>query len=98
MKHILLAAAFAAFFMSNAVAQEKCISGAEFEELVATYFPDAWVNQELTPVPSMEGVYAIVFERPLVPHVLVVFIQSGCVVHTQEMTREAAYDLLTPGA
>ena len=97
MKHILLAAALAAFFVSSSWAQ--CITPASFHLQAKEAMPTILVSMELRQLPgAREGVEAVVYENPALSTVLVVVFVDGCLRDMQEMSRENALNFMSPGA
>ncbi len=99
MKHILLAAAFAAFFVSNAVAQECTRPDEVAAQVPVLYGLTVSVSLRDIPNPMVPGDQAMVFERPVsgMSNVVVFIFRRGCLLTILEMSRQEAYDLMMFG-
>lgn len=89
------------FISITAYAQEGCVTPAEFHAWVIERHPWALLSQELTPVPSLRGVEAVIYEGSPEVKISTVVVASffrGCLADLQEMKREQAYDYMSVGS
>ena len=99
MKHILLAAAFAAFFVSGAAAQECTRPDEVAAQVPVLYGLSVSVALRDIPNPLVPGDQAMIFERPVsgMSNVVAFIFRRGCLIAVLEMSRQEAYDLMMFG-